>query len=339
MRIPNVRKQYNGIATARYARDFRMNLMARIWIVAVLLCTWVASAFGQATTYRLKQDDIINISVYSEQQIAAQIPVGPDGNISAPYVGTVRAEGRTTAELETELIRLYKEKLKFRDPKVAVTIFRFRSIRATITGAVGRASTYDMRPGDTILTLLGFGGGAISDRAILKRCTLRRAGSSESIPVDLQALQTGDTSQDYVLEDGDVFIVPDDVTSGLSNTVMIQGAVASPGTFQFRDGMRLADAISLARGEIPNRSKFSEIFIIRQQPGLPGSYFRIKANYVKFIRQGASAENPALQAGDVIYASYTKNPDPNQIGAILNSFFLLDRFATDGLFGFRLFRL
>lgn len=312
--------------------------MAKIGMMITLLLALLSVALGQKAPYRLKQDDILAISVYGEQQIQTQVPVGPDGNISAPFVGTLLAEGRTTAELEVELIRLYKEKLRLRDPKVSVTIFRFRTIRATITGAVQRGGTYDMRPGDTILTLLGFGSGTVPERAILKRCTLKRAQSSEIIPIDLQALQTGDASQDYTLEDGDVFTVPDDQTSGFSNTVLVQGAVAAPNSFQYREGMRLADAISQARGEIPGRSKFSEIYIIRPQAGQPGNFYRIKVNYVKFIQKGVTSENPLLMPGDVVYASFTKTPNVNEIGSIFNTFFLLDRFSKDGLFGFKLFR-
>lgn len=312
--------------------------MARIGMIVALLLAVMASAMGQTATYRLKPDDVLNIAVYGEAQVQQQVTIGPDGNISAPFVGIVRAAGRTTTELEAELIELYKKKLDIRDPRVSVTIFRFRAVRATILGAVNAPGTYDMRPGDTILALLGNGRSTLIDRAITRRCTLRRAGSNEVIPVDLNAIMAGDTSQNYEIEDGDVFTVPDDATSGFNNTVMVQGAIASPGTFVYREGMRVADAISLGRGEVPGRSKLSEIYIIRQAPGQPGRYFRLKSNYVKFVREGVAAENIALMPGDVLFVSFTKTPDFNQIGSTFNSLVVIDRFLGDGLFGFRLFR-
>lgn len=312
--------------------------MARTGIVFIMLIALVASAFAQSGTYRLKPDDILNIAIYGEAQVQQQVTVGPDGNISAPFVGIVRAEGRTTSELEAELVELYKKKLDIKDPRVSVTIFRFRSVRATILGAVNAPGLYELRPGDTILALVGMGRSAVLDRAITRRCTLRRAKSNEVIPVDLNAIMNGDTSQNYEIEDGDVFTVPDDTNSGYMNQVSVQGAVAAPGYFPYREGMRVYDALSLARGEVPGRSKLSEVYVIRPAPGQPGRYFRIKTNIVKFIRQGVGSENIQLMPGDTVFASFNRTPDFNQMGAAFNSFFVIDRFFRDGLFGFRLFR-
>ncbi len=312
--------------------------MARFGIIVMLMMVCVAGALGQSGTYRLKPDDILVIAVYGETQITSQVPVGPDGNISAPFVGVLQAEGRTTSDIEADLIRLYKEKLQLRNPKVSVTIFRYRTVRATVSGAVNRPGTYEMRPGDTIMALLGFGGSPVVDRAIIRRATLRRAKSQEVIPVDLQAMQNGDASQDYVIEDGDVLTIPDDVTSGISNTIMVMGAVQAPNTYSYREGMRVVDALSLARGDIPGRSKVSEIYVIRPQPGQPGYYTRLRANFVNFLKKNIAAENLELRAGDVVYVSYNKAPNIQDVSAFVNSAFFIQRLFDEGIFGFRLFR-
>lgn len=308
--------------------------MARIWMILTLVLALAASVFAQDGTYRLKPEDILTIQVYNEQQINTQVPIGRDGNISAPFVGTVRAEGKTTAELEAELKVLYARELKLRDPKVSITIFRYRAVRASVVGAVNRSGTYELRPGDTVVSLLGAGAGPLLDRANLKRATLRRYGSQELIPIDLDTLLKGDTSQNYVIEDGDELIVPEDT----ENRIMVQGAVNAPGQFIYRQGMRLADAISLARGEVVGRTKFSEVYVIRERPGMPGYYTRIKCNYVNYIRKGDGSQNVALQAGDTIFVSFTKNPSFAEIGTTLNTFFIFDQLSRNGLLGFRPFR-
>lgn len=311
--------------------------MARIWMIIATMCLTMSVVFGQAATgtYRLKPDDIITIGIYGERDVQTQVPVGPDGNISAPYVGILRADGKTTSELESELTELYKKVLKLRDPKVSVTILRFRAVRCTITGAVNRAGTYDVRPGDRLVQLIGFGQGYVFDRADLKRCTLRRGNTNELIPVDLDALlNRGDTSQNYELEDGDEFTVPE----GFMNRIMVQGAVNAPGFFGYRPGMRLADAMALARGDIPGRTKMSEIYVVRELPGQPNRVYRIRCDFVKFVRKGDAAQNIELQPGDYIFASFTKNPSFSEIGSIVNSILVTNTFLRDGLFGFRLFR-
>ncbi len=308
-------------------------ILATILSIAFLL--EAAIALGQEPTYRLQPEDILRIQIYNEAQINALLPIGRDGNISAPFVGIVQVQGLTTSELEEKLAKLYTEKLRLREPRVSVTIERFREIRASIGGLVSRPGTYGIRPGDTVVTLLNYGGGALVDRANLKRTTLRRAASKELIPIDLQALlERADTSQNYEIQDGDELIIPEDQ----NNRVLILGAVASPGAYGFRDDMTLADAISLARGEVPNRSKLSEITIIREMPGIPGRYLRLRANFVNFVRKGDNSQNVVLQRGDLIFVPTTKTPNINEIGNTLFTLLQLDRVFRDGVFGFRLGR-
>jgi len=302
--------------------------MRRLALFALVLGIFSGLASAQDSSYRLQPEDVIVIQIYNEPQVAAQVPVDRNGNISAPFVGIVKAAGKTTAELETELKALYIENLKLRDPKVSVTILKFREWRATIGGMVGRPGTVPVRPGDTLMTLLNYGGGPQFDRADLKRAMLRRANSREQIPVDLQALLNGDTSQNYVLEDGDELIVPED----LKNRLFVLGAIQSPGVYGYKDGMTLTDAISMARGEVPRVSKLSEVMVIREMPGAPGNYLRIKSNYVNFIRKGDYTQNIPLKPGDMIYVPSTRTPDITQISAFVNTAFFLDSVLRRGIF-------
>jgi protein involved in polysaccharide export with SLBB domain len=323
-----------GKRRPRNMRMVNLTKMVAIWLM-VSLVLLTGQAVAQEGTYRLQPQDVIRIQVYNEPSINSVLPIGRDGNVSAPFVGTVRAAGKTTAELEQELAQLYQARLNIRDPRVSVTIEVFRPIRASVGGMVTQPGLYDFRPGDTLITLVNRGGGAHPDRADMRRATLRRQGSQEVIPVDLYSmLVKGDMSQDYELQDGDVLTVPEETR----NRVLVLGAIQAPGAYPYKEPMTLADAITLARGPIPIRSKLSETYIIREQPGRPGSYIRIRSNYVNYIRKGDDAQNVVLMPGDLVYVSETKTPDPNFIGSTLNTFFILDRFLRDGLFGFRLFR-
>ncbi len=303
----------------------------RLGLVGVLVLSALAGA--QDETYRLQPEDIIRIQVYNETQINAELPVGIDGKVSAPFVGIIQAAGRTTAEIEAELARLYVDKLRLREPRVAVTIIRFRQLKATVGGSVSRPGTYEVRPGDTVITLLNYGGGAIPDRADLRRATLRRAGSNEKIPLDLYSvLMRGDTSQNYEVQDGDELLIPEENSS----RVLVIGTVSQPGSYLYREPMTLADALSMARGEVPTRSKLSEITIIRKAPGMPGQYVRLKANFVNFVRKGDFTQNVMLEPGDLVFVPSTKTPDIGQVTNSLIAANILERFLREGLLGFRL---
>lgn len=298
----------------------------------LLLLTFVMSlAHAQEPTYRIQPEDVLRIQVLNEPQLQAEVPVGKDGNISAPFVGIVRAEGKTTTELEADLAELYVKIRRLRDPRVSVTISRFREIYATVGGAVNRPGRVAVRPTDTILSLLNNAGGALlNGQADLKRATLQRGNSREVIPIDLYSmLIKGDMSQNYVLQDGDLLTVPEES----KNRVMVLGAVQRPGTIGYKEPMNLSDAISQAGGEIQYRSKMSETMIIRERPGKPGEYLRIRANFVAFLSKGDATQNVALMPGDIVFIPDTKTPSGGRIGefanSLANSLFILDRFGIN----------
>lgn len=304
-----------------------------LWIVGLFALLVNLSVAQTQEAYRLQPEDIIRIQVYEENQIQAVIPIGKDGNVSAPFVGVVRAEGLTTSELEAVLAREYQRVLRIRDPKVAVTIERFREIRVSITGMVNRPGTYPVRPTDDVLTLLALGGNVMLDRADLRRAKLQRAGSKEVIPIDLYAMLTfGDLSQNYTLQDGDTLTIPEDKF----NVVNVLGAVQQPFSFPFREGMTLVDAIAQARGEIQYRSAFSRILIYRENKGQPGTYTIIRADLSRFFNKGDSSQNIRLQKGDIVFVPESNTPDINRISSLTsaaaNFIFILERF------GLRIFR-
>lgn len=302
-------------------------IASRVLVLVVGMLS--ALSIAQDETYRLQPEDVVRIRVYNETQVNEELEIDPSGNLSAPFVGIVKAKGKTTSELEIELKELYTKKLRLRDPVVSVTIARYRVRRATVGGFVRQAGNYIFRPGETILTLLNQAGGPIFGQADLRKATLRRAGSDEKIPVDIEAILGGDTSQNYVLEDGDELLVPED----RKNRVVVWGAVQQPGNVPFTDGMRLAEALAFARGEIRTQSKFSEVMVLRKGPG--NKDIAIKSNMVRFYKNQDFAQNLLLQRGDIVFVPSTKTPSVGEIGSILNAAFFADRIFQEGLFGFR----
>jgi len=309
-------------------------------VAAVMMVLMITSAFARQTkTYTLQPDDLIRIQVYRTSSIAspdpivADIPVGKDGNISAPFAGIIRAVGKTTAQLEEDLAREYTKRLQLKNPIVSVTITRYRTVRASVGGSVQRPGTYEIRPGDSLISLLNTGGGIIPDVSDLRRATLKHSGSDERIPIDLYAmLNQADTSQNYEIQDGDELMIP----QGVNNKILVSGSIQQPGFYPYREPMTLADAIALAHGEIQTHTMFSQTLIIREKVGEPGEYLRIRANYVRFIRNGDSSQNVVLQPGDIIYFPETNTPDLNRISALANVAFIIDRFGGS-LFGINIF--
>jgi polysaccharide export outer membrane protein len=313
----------------------RLNL-SKLVAVGLAIVSFAALAFGQPAMQvpsgaTLQPEDIVQIQVFNQPQLTVNTPVGKDGYISAPFVGLLKAQGKTTNQLADEIAALLKVKLFLRDPIVSVTITQYRQLRASVGGAVARPGIYPIRLGDTIMTLLNQGGGPIPDSSDLRRATLRHANSNEYIPIDIYSLiNRADLSQNYTLQDGDELNIP---TEG-NNRVLVLGAVQQPAAYPYHEPMTLADAISLAHGEIPYRTRFSQCLILRQKLGQPGQYLRIHANFTRFIRSGDMQQNLVLQAGDIIFIPQTNTPDWTVVSQVANGFFYLNEFAITA-FGVR----
>jgi protein involved in polysaccharide export with SLBB domain len=305
----------------------------RLTIGFILIFAICVAAFAQEKeAYRLRRDDVVRIQIYNEGQVNAEIPVGKDGNLTAPFLEPMQVEGMTVAEVQKALAKAYTAKLRLRDPKVSVIITRYGTVRASVGGFVNRPGVYDLRPGDGLLTLLNYGGGPITDRADLRRATLRKANSNELIPIDLFAIyMRADTTQNYEIEDGDTLNVPES-----NNKVLVIGQVPRPNAYFYKEPMTVQDALAQAGGEIPTRSWLSRVLVIRERPGMPGVYDRIQVDIVRFIRNGDSAQNILLQPGDIVYVPETKTPDLDRIGRILSSAAFFGDVFRRGIFGFRL---
>ncbi|MBS1713144.1 MAG: polysaccharide biosynthesis/export family protein [Armatimonadetes bacterium] len=302
-----------------------MKRLLTLLVLSVCACwSWAQSQNG---TYRIQEDDRLGIAVFDEPQIAASVTVLPDGNIVAPFAGIIRAIGKTTAELETELADIYVKKLQLRNPKVSVTILAVRDIQATINGAVAKAGTYRFRPGQTVRDLIAQGGAApnIGD---WKRATFRRKGWNELIPIDLDALITrGNLSQNYEIKDGDELVIPE----RLQPVIPVVGDVLNPRSIAYDDSMTLLTAISAAGGINPNRGKKSGILVIRPKKGSEDQYYLIKCDLVAY-EKGDFQQNIPILPGDSIVVPNNGSPDFSILNQLANAIYVLDRFGIR-LFG------
>lgn len=296
-------------------------MKTRILALMTLVLALAGICQAQNDEYRLQPEDVILIMIYRVDAVNAILPIGPDGNISAPFVGTVKAAGKTTKELEYDLALLYVNKLKLKDPIVSVSIREYRQIKASISGQVGRPGVYVMRPKDTVRDLLSAGGGTVQDgRADLKHTYLVKRGSAEHIPIDLAALLNGDNSQNYIIEDGDSLIVPEEK----DNRITVAGRVRQTGPIVYREGMTVYEAVQQA-GHVARRSKFSQVQVFRPLKGRPGSYLAIEADLVAFETKGAAVENIKLEPGDFVYVPDSGNIDFEVINSAASLFFIFDR--------------
>lgn len=172
-----------------------------------------SDADDSSAPYILGVTDVVSVSVWRNEDLSISVPVRPDGMISVPIVGDVRAAGNSP---ETLAENIEEELSSFiREPQVSVIVTsmgsnEFRD-RVRVTGAVGQPISVPYRDGMTVLDVLLSAGGA-NEFASLNNSRLYRPFNGEvvAIPVRLDDILTkGDVETNYQMQPGDILAVPE----------------------------------------------------------------------------------------------------------------------------------
>lgn len=146
------------------------------------------------SAYRLGPDDQVRVTVFNDPRLTGDFRVSDAGTIALPLVGTVRAIGLTTPEVERAVEQEMKNKNLFRDPDAAVQVITYRPV--FVLGMVERGGQFPFQPGMTTLTAVAVAGG-FNYRAVRDYVSITRI-SPEGRPVEYRAprealVQPGDT--------------------------------------------------------------------------------------------------------------------------------------------------
>lgn len=165
------------------------------------------------STYHIGVDDRLQVSVWRNPELSVQVPVRPDGMISVPLIGDVRAGGLTPEQVAKSI----RDQLTtyIRDPSVTVIVTDLRSTeflsRVRITGAVRTPRSIPYRQGMTVLDAILEAGG-VNDFAAPNRTKLYRRNKAKThvFEIDLgDILNKGKLSTNALLAPGDVITVPE----------------------------------------------------------------------------------------------------------------------------------
>lgn len=115
-----------------------------------------ATAAAAIATPRFQGGEKIKITVFNEPSLSGDYDIDPNGVISLPLAGTVRAVGLTQVQLEQELAKKFRTEY-LRNPKVTVAILQYRPVY--IVGEVEKQGEYPYKPGMNVLTAMAMAGG------------------------------------------------------------------------------------------------------------------------------------------------------------------------------------
>lgn len=167
------------------------------------------AAGDSEAAYLLQPGDVVEISVWHEEKLTKQVLVRPDGGLSFPLAGNVKAAGRTPADIELE-IQSRLEKF-YSEATVTVSVVQASGNQVYVVGKVSRPGSYRLERAVDVMQVLSLAGGALEFANVDDIRIIRRGADGRQSVFEFRysAVARGrDLEQNMVLKGGDTVVVP-----------------------------------------------------------------------------------------------------------------------------------
>jgi polysaccharide export outer membrane protein len=163
--------------------------------------------------FLLGPEDVLEVTVWRNQDLSRTVVVRPDGKISLPLIGDVQASGLTAAQVAAKIAARLTE---FKEnPNVSVSIKEVNSYFIYVLGEVLKPGKYPIKSYATVLQGVSLAGGftnfASKNRMAVLRTVTNGDGEQRQIriPVPYDELVSGTGAiENFVLKSGDTIVVP-----------------------------------------------------------------------------------------------------------------------------------
>ena len=159
------------------------------------------------TEYRIGPQDLMEIAVFGQPELARTVRVNSRGQISLPLIGQIDAVGLSSQQLERLIADRLSEKY-LQDPQVTVFMKEFTTVRFTVEGAVNKPGVYPLVGQMTLLRALAVAGGpgALSDMGEVMLFRVKPSGERLAQTFDAEKIRTGE-SVDPLIQNDDLVVV------------------------------------------------------------------------------------------------------------------------------------
>src|SRR5262245_9387092 len=284
--------------------------------------------------YRINPGDVIDIQVDRAPELSGMRRVTASGTIRMAYLGPVTAYGKTVDELAGFISDGLRGRY-LKNPRVTVTIEQMNSHTFFIQGAISRPGAYQIEGRPSLLTLITVAGGLKENHGSTafiirearrpngdvpesdepKALSILRPGSDaasppsqfpsqsgdrdqapderegyELIKVNINGLFRGDFDKNMRLDPRTVVNIPQ------ADVFFVGGDVNAPGSFQFKEGATLRQAITLAQGMKPTAASDRAIIFREDQGAKKRQEIRIDAGKIMIGKQ----EDVEINANDIV---------------------------------------
>ena len=163
--------------------------------------------------FLLGPEDVLEVTVWRNQDLSRTVVVRPDGRISLPLIGDVQASGLNASQVAAKIAARLTE---FKEnPNVSVSLKEVNSYFIFVLGEVLKPGKYPLKSYATVLQGVSMAGGftpfASKNRMQVIRTQTNEAGKENQIriPVPYNELVSGKGEiENFILKSGDTIVVP-----------------------------------------------------------------------------------------------------------------------------------
>jgi polysaccharide biosynthesis/export protein len=308
----------------------------------------VTSALADVSEdYLINPGDVIEIQVDRAPELSGLRRVTASGTIRMEYLGSINAQGVTADELASFIANGLSGRY-LKNPRVTVTVKQINSHIFFIQGAVNRPGAYQIEGRPSLLTLIALAGGLTENygsTAFIIREAYRPKmdvpdkgdpkGSLDSQPesvapdspsqprdsnqeaeereryelikVNINRLFRGEFDKNMNLDPRSIVHIPQ------AEVFFVGGDVNAPGSFMFKEGATLRQAITLAQG-MKSTAASDRAIIFREDP-VTRKKQEIRVDVGKIMN--GKQEDVAITANDVVIIPNSRSKAVG--GAILSA--------------------
>lgn len=161
--------------------------------------------------YVIGVPDHLSIQVWKNPDLSKEVIVRPDGTITMPLIGDLKADGKTPSQLRDEITRQLSKFVRDEGAVVTVAVAVVNSYAFTVSGNVERAGIFTSQKYVTVMEAIQLAGGPNRFASPGGTTLIRRdaTGKARTIPIDYPAVLDGRTPEaNLVLLAGDQLHVP-----------------------------------------------------------------------------------------------------------------------------------
>ncbi len=209
-------------------------------------------------SYILGPGDTVVLQLYGKESMQHQLKIDRQGFLVIPELEPIKLAGLTFSEAKSFVSSKIRQNMLGIESHLSMG--ELRSMRIFVLGEAFKPGAYTVSSLTTMTQAL-FVSGGVNDIASLRNIQLKRAGTviQELDLYDL--LNFGDTSDDALLQPGDVVFIPT-----VEKTVSVTGNVRRPAIYELKDETSFEDAIELAGG-FTSDAFASLVNVLRTQGG------------------------------------------------------------------------